>query len=235
MARSQARPASGDRMSAMQDLTRIWTNVAITRVPDPCWDDGGRSAPWSHHGSQRARGASAGSRSRSRLPRAFAAIVKDGGRGVLGLARSFWPTPGKMLVDCLALSSSRLRPSITHRIRRAADPRRSYGYRRVEPAWPSWINGIVLCGVVVWVITSMAVSALSSSRWPTIDHHADAGRSPSPGHLALNVDPSCVRGPEARGGSGTASTCAAAMLHVLRRHISARVAVIRLEPPARSC
>ncbi len=54
---------------------------------------------------------------------------------------------GHMLVDCLALGLAWAGMRIA---RRPADPRRSCGYRRIE-VLAAWINGIILCGVVVWV------------------------------------------------------------------------------------
>ena len=81
----------------------------------------------------------------------FAAIEAAG--GVFSGSLALLADAGHMLVDCLALGLAWAGIRIA---RRPADPRRSYGYRRVE-VLAAWINGVVLCGVVLWV----AVEAVS--------------------------------------------------------------------------
>ena len=81
----------------------------------------------------------------------FAAVEAAG--AVFSGSLALLADAGHMLVDCLALGLAWAGNRIG---RRPADPRRSYGYRRVE-VLAAWINGIVLCGVVLWV----AVEAVS--------------------------------------------------------------------------
>ena len=100
------------------------------------------------HRSPHAHGPGAGER---RVAIAFAitavfAAVEVAG-GLLAGSLALLADAVHMLVDCLALGLAWAGIRIA---RRPADSRRSYGYRRVE-VLAAWINGVVLCGVVVWV------------------------------------------------------------------------------------
>ena len=98
----------------------------------------------SHHG-RAGKGSERRVASAFAITASFAAIEAAG--GVFSGSLALLADAGHMLVDCLALGLAWAGIRIA---RRAADPRRSYGYRRVE-VLAAWINGIVLCGVVVWV------------------------------------------------------------------------------------
>ena len=137
-----------------------------------------------------------------------------------------------MLVDCLALGLAWAGIRIA---RRPADSRRSYGYRRVE-VLAAWINGIVLCGVVVWV----AVEAVSRLLEPVAILPLPMLAVAVAG-LGANVAAYAVL----RGGGPAQLNVRAAMLHVLgdilgsvavivggRRHHAERLGRDRPDPVA---
>ena len=130
----------------------------------------------------------------------FAAIEAAG--GVFSGSLALLADAGHMLVDCLALGLAWAGIRIA---RRPADSRRSYGYRRVE-VLAAWINGIVLCGVVVWV----AVEAVSRLLEPVAILPLPMLAVAVAG-LGANVAAYAVL----RGGGPAQLNVRAAMLHVL--------------------